>query len=140
MSVPPRIQSSIANVTVNEQDPIDLTCVASGHPVPTVTWTKDGKPAQSAKGGVIHISISTRQDAGVYVCIADNSVGQADQKKSYVTVNCKWVGMKERVFLYRSSMQLAVQRLTRCKILQRCKQTVFLSTKFMSHTGKCEKA
>ena len=61
-----------------------------------MTWTKDGKPAHSANGGVIHIVSSTRQDAGVYVCIADNRVGQADQKKSYVTVNCKWEGLKKK--------------------------------------------
>ena len=53
---------------------------------------------QSAKGGVIHITSSTRQDAGVYVCKADNGVGQADQKKSYVTVNCKWKGIKVLIF------------------------------------------
>ena len=97
-SVPARIQSSIANVTVNEQDPIDLICVASGYPVSTMTWTKDGRPVQSARGGVIHINSSTRQDAGMYVCKADNGVGQADQKKSYVTVNCKWRGDKSIEF------------------------------------------
>ena len=59
-----------------------------------MTWTKDGSPVQSAKGGVIDINSSTRQDAGAYVCKADNGVGQADQKKSYVTVNCKWKGIK----------------------------------------------
>ena len=63
-----------------------------------MTWTKDGRPVQSARGGVIHINSSTRQDAGVYVCKADNRAGQADQKKSYVTVNCKWKGIKVSSF------------------------------------------
>ena len=84
-------------ITVNEQESIVLTCIASGHHAPTVTWTKDGRPVQSARGGVIHISSSTRQDAGVCVCKANNGVGQADHMTSYVTVNCKWKGMKERV-------------------------------------------
>ena len=89
-SVPAKIQSKIENATVNEQDPIDLKCEASGHPAPSVTWTKDGAPVQSAVAGVIHIGKSKRDDSGAYVCKADNNVGQADQIKVFVTVNCKY--------------------------------------------------
>ena len=76
-------------MTVNEQDPIDLKCEAAGYPAPTVTWTKDGAPVQSAVAGVIYIRRSTRDDSGAYVCKADNNVGQADQIRVFVTVNCK---------------------------------------------------
>lgn len=76
-------------MTVSEQDPIDLKCEASGYPAPTVTWTKDGAPVQSAVCGVICIHSSTKSDSGAYVCKADNGLGQADQMKTFVTVNCK---------------------------------------------------
>ena len=77
-------------MTVNERDSIKLTCEASGHPAPTITWTKDGAPVQSAVAGVIQIGKSTRDDSGTYACKADNNVGQADQMKVFVTVNCKY--------------------------------------------------
>jgi len=94
-SVPAKIQSKIANVTVNEQDSIDLKCEVSGHPAPSVTWTKDGAPVQSVVAGVIHIGKSKRDDSGAYVCKADNNVGQADQMRVFVTVNCKYKGAKQ---------------------------------------------
>ena len=76
-------------MTVNKQNPIYLKCEASGYPVPTVTWTKDGGPVQSAVGGVIRIDSSTKSHSGAYICFADNGVGRADQIKTFVTVNCK---------------------------------------------------
>jgi len=82
-------------VTVNERDSINLTCEASGHPAPTITWTKDGASVQSAVAGVIQIGKSTRDDSGTYACKADNNVGQ-DQMKVFVTVNCKYKGAKQK--------------------------------------------
>ena len=76
-------------MTVNEQDPIDLKCEASGYPAPTVMWTKDGGPVRCVVAGVIHIGKSKRDDSGTYMCRVDNKVGQADQRKTFVTVNCK---------------------------------------------------
>jgi len=88
-SVPAKFQPKMANVTVNQQDPIDLKCEASGYPAPSVTWTKDGVPVQSVVAGVIHIGKSAKDDSRTYVCKADNNVGQADQTKVFVIVNCK---------------------------------------------------
>ena len=68
----------------------NLKCEASGHPAPTVMWTKDGGPVQSAVAGVIHVGKSKRDDSGTYVCKANNNVGQAGQIKVFVTVNCKY--------------------------------------------------
>ena len=87
--VPAKIQSLTGNLTVDETNPINLRCEASGYPSPAVTWTKGGRPVQSAGSGVILIGNSTRGDSGTYVCMTDNAVGQAVQMKTFVTVYCK---------------------------------------------------
>ena len=87
-SVPANIQFLTPNLTVNEHDTIDLRCGVSGYPAPYVSWKKDGKQIKLI-GEELHINISKRSDTGAYVCIADNSVGQAVYKKTYVIVNCK---------------------------------------------------
>ena len=89
-SVPAKIKALTGNVTVDEGNAINLRCDVSGFPVPTVTWQKDRKPFQSAGSGVIHIGRSTRQDAGTYICKADNRVAPADEKITFVTVHCKY--------------------------------------------------
>jgi len=97
-------------VIVNERDSINLTCEASGHPAPNITWTKDGGPVQSAVAGVIHIGKSTRDDSGTYACKADNNVGQADQMKVFVTVNCKYKGAKQESNVIDSQYKQPVKR------------------------------
>ena len=77
------------NLTVNETNPIVVTCDASGFPEPSFTWTKDGQVLSQPKE--LSIQRSGRNDAGMYVCSANNGVGQEKTAKAYVTVQCKFV-------------------------------------------------
>lgn len=87
--VPAKIHSSTGNLTVNETKPIVLRCHASGYPAPNVTWKRDGRSLKSKGSGVFYIGTSSRSNSGVYYCVASNGVGQGDQIKRFVTVNCK---------------------------------------------------
>ena len=84
--MPPTITEAPQDTTVNEGDPLQLTCKASGQPTPTITWTKDGKEL----GKTLNIQKSNRNDAGKYVCKADNSVKDAKTASAQVTVQCKF--------------------------------------------------
>ena len=85
-SVPVTIKPFTENITVNETNPIDLRCEASGYPAPTVTWNKDGRQVHS--GNVFRIERSSRIHSGVYICIANNTVGKAEME-IFVFVYCK---------------------------------------------------
>ena len=85
-SVPVTIKPFTGNITINETNPIDLKCEASGYPAPTVTWNKDGRQIHS--GSVFLIERSSRNHSGVYVCIATNVVGKAEID-ILVSVYCK---------------------------------------------------
>ena len=76
------------NTIINEGDPLQLTCEASGQPTPTITWTKNGK--QLAARGTLNIPASKRADAGIYVCSANNNVKVTKTATAQVTVQCKF--------------------------------------------------
>ena len=84
--MPPTITEAPQDTTVNEGDPLQLTCKASGHPTPTITWTKDDNPL----GKPPNIQKSDRTDAGKYMCRADNKVKEAKTASAQVTVQCKF--------------------------------------------------
>ncbi|MBN3302329.1 HMCN1 protein, partial [Amia calva] len=86
--VPPGIRStgpSERSVTVH--NPVTLQCVANGIPSPAITWLKDGRPVNTARGNiklesagrVLHIIKTLLEDAGRYTCVATNAAGEAQQ-------------------------------------------------------------
>ena len=75
------------NVTVNETNPMSLSCDASGFPLPSIKWTKSGQNLSHKKQ--LNISSSDKSDAGEYMCTASNGVGQAKTAKAYVSVQCE---------------------------------------------------
>ncbi|MEQ2159098.1 hypothetical protein GOODEAATRI_019054, partial [Goodea atripinnis] len=88
-----RISSSGGTVTAVVNEAVKLECEASGVPVPSLTWLKDGSPVASVSHGIQLasagrvLSLSSAQikdakvsDTGRYTCIAVNAAGQADSK------------------------------------------------------------
>ncbi|XP_036375886.1 hemicentin-1 [Megalops cyprinoides] len=86
--VPPSIRStgpSERSVVLHKS--ISLQCVASGIPMPTITWLKDGRPVSTAQGHlklesagrVLQIVKAVLEDAGKYTCVATNAAGEAQQ-------------------------------------------------------------
>ncbi|XP_061672486.1 hemicentin-1 [Syngnathoides biaculeatus] len=66
-----------------------LRCEASGVPVPSITWLKDGSPIESSlqwqwsnRGNHLELGPITLSHAGTYTCVAKNSEGQ--EQKDYI--------------------------------------------------------
>lgn len=63
-----------------EGDTVDIFCEATGSPVPTVIWLKDGReltPSERltiARNKVVVRDIG-KEDAGIYVCSFKNTAG-----------------------------------------------------------------
>ena len=68
-----------------------LTCNASGDPLPKITWTKDGIPAEefNVTGYKLHLTDVKLKDVGSYRCTASNGYGVDASNASIVGVNCK---------------------------------------------------
>nr|XP_051676343.1 hemicentin-1 isoform X2 [Oryctolagus cuniculus] len=86
---PPHINGSreTGEVSVIVNNPLELTCIASGTPAPKITWMKDGRPllhteqVQTLKGGeVLRLSSAQVEDTGRYTCVASSPAGDADKE------------------------------------------------------------
>ncbi|XP_077013357.1 hemicentin-1 isoform X4 [Tamandua tetradactyla] len=71
------------NISVVEKNSVSLTCEASGIPLPSITWLRDGWPislsssVRSLSGGRTLRLMQTRiEDAGQYTCIVRNAAGE----------------------------------------------------------------
>uniref|UniRef100_A0A087YHW1 Cell adhesion molecule-related/down-regulated by oncogenes n=1 Tax=Poecilia formosa TaxID=48698 RepID=A0A087YHW1_POEFO len=68
------------DVTLNKGQSLALSCHAQGTPPPSISWTINNKPYKGAitdeagRSSVLSENV-TLNDAGTYVCLAENSVG-----------------------------------------------------------------
>ncbi|EGV99559.1 Hemicentin-1 [Cricetulus griseus] len=83
-SEPPVIQPQPSELDVILNNPILLPCEAAGTPSPFITWQKEGinviasgKSLAVLPSGSLQISRAVREDAGTYMCVAQNSAGTA---------------------------------------------------------------
>ena len=81
-----KINYTSGNLTLNESDILNPTCVADGYPTPKTNWTRvfDDKPVS------LPLTISGKQDEGGYRCNASNDVGSPDSRIVYVFVQSKF--------------------------------------------------
>nr|XP_048286978.1 hemicentin-1 isoform X1 [Myodes glareolus] len=86
---PPHINGSEGpgEVSVIVNDPLELTCIASGIPAPKVSWMKDGRPfvqtdqVQILEGGaILRVSSAQVEDTGRYTCLASSPAGDDDRE------------------------------------------------------------
>ena len=75
-----------------------LSCDATGNPVPSISWTRNGSPIDRNVNSRISFSADKKQftitnvsrtDSGKYRCVARNSLGNATSNDSYVDIQCK---------------------------------------------------
>ncbi|XP_022799390.1 muscle, skeletal receptor tyrosine protein kinase-like, partial [Stylophora pistillata] len=81
------------NVTKREGENVTLYCNATGNPLPTLSWTKDGSnisnnPRISFSEGKNQLTITNakRVDSGAYRCVANNSLGNDTSSAAVVNV------------------------------------------------------
>ena len=83
---------------VTEGDNVTLSCNASGIPVPTITWTRNGSVLISsvprislgAESRELTITNISRADSGEYRCVANNSEGNVTSNAATLDVKCKF--------------------------------------------------
>ena len=95
--------SVLSDTMIREGSTITITCEAFGYPPPTVVWNgalsnrvsvSDGFALLTGYGNVTRVSVNltitnaSREDTGVYMCSANNSVG-TDSSNISITVQCK---------------------------------------------------
>ncbi len=71
----------------NEGSEVVFTAEASGYPVPTYQWRKDGSPISGATSATYTIASVSTSDAGVYTVVATNSQGSVTSTEAALTIN-----------------------------------------------------
>ena len=89
-AVPPSIHRGQENRTVNESSNLELFCNATGNPSPNITWSNAANPSfKLASDEVLIVKNVSKNDSGVYQCMASNGIGRDALTSWIVTVNCK---------------------------------------------------
>uniref|UniRef100_A0A671W9G0 Hemicentin 1 n=1 Tax=Sparus aurata TaxID=8175 RepID=A0A671W9G0_SPAAU len=110
--VPPVISSRGGTVTVVVNEPARLECEATGVPLPSLTWLKDGSPVASVSHGiqvlsggrVLSLNSALVSDTGRYTCVAVNAGGEQQREydlRVYVPPNIKGEEVNATVMLSR---------------------------------------
>ncbi|CAL8362204.1 unnamed protein product [Merluccius merluccius] len=108
------------DVVVAAGEPAILECVPPrGHPEPTIYWKKDKVRIDdrderiTIRGGKLMISNTRKSDAGMYICVGSNMVGERDSETAQVTV------FERPTFLRRPINQVILEEETvdfRCQV------------------------
>lgn len=72
--------------TVILGSPATFTAAATGYPLPTLQWQKNGEDIPGATGGTFTIATTTMGDAGSYAAVATNSQGSATSSPAVLVV------------------------------------------------------
>ncbi|XP_058494160.1 hemicentin-1 isoform X1 [Solea solea] len=110
--VPPIISSRGGTVSVVVNEAARLECEATGVPLPSLTWLKDGSPVASVSHGiqvlsggrVLSLSSAQVSDTGRYTCVAVNAGGEQNREYDlhvYVPPNIKGEEVNATVLLGR---------------------------------------
>ena len=83
----PSITTQPISQTVTAGANVSFTVAASGSPVPTLQWRKDGVALSGATTSTLSLSNVTAGNAGSYTVVATNSAGSATSNAAVLTVN-----------------------------------------------------
>ncbi|XP_026716212.1 hemicentin-2 [Athene cunicularia] len=89
---PPRIEaaSHLTEMSIAVGTPLELMCVVTGVPMPTVTWEKDGRLLAGpwlmlGNQSTLHVENTKVADAGLYTCLATSPAGE-DSRSFHVNI------------------------------------------------------
>ena len=96
--VAPQIATQPQGGPVIEGQNVNLFCNASGNPVPTITWTRNGSVLTNsvarisfgAQSRELTITSINRADNGEYRCVANNSEGNVTSDAATLDVQCEY--------------------------------------------------
>jgi uncharacterized delta-60 repeat protein len=87
VNVPPSFTTQPASGTKNAGETATFTVVATGTPVPTYQWFKDGTAVTGATGSSLTLTNLAVTDAGGYTVAASNAAGSATSDTATLSVN-----------------------------------------------------
>ena len=87
----PLVSVSPAAHSYVEGDTVDLTCATDAEPAASVLWYRAGSGHIVARQPLLRLAGVTREQAGEYVCSANNSVGTSQPDTVNIAVQCKWL-------------------------------------------------
>jgi hypothetical protein len=87
VNVPPVITTQPANLTVNSGQPATFSLAATGTPIPTFQWKKNGTSISGATNASYTITPAQAADAGSYTVVVTNAAGTATSNAAVLTVN-----------------------------------------------------
>ena len=73
---------------------MSLTCVAAANPPAAVIWYREGSGEIVSRQEQLTINHIRREQAGVYVCQANNSVGQSQPRQIELAVQCEYFNLR----------------------------------------------
>ncbi|RWS03186.1 cell adhesion molecule-like protein, partial [Dinothrombium tinctorium] len=90
----PKLKETFKKHIINPSDRLSLKCVASGNPLPTVTWTIDGgrelplseRNKVFENGTLLILDTHRELDEGTYVCEAINHKGEKARRDLHIQV------------------------------------------------------
>ncbi|XP_043982790.1 neural cell adhesion molecule L1-like isoform X4 [Gambusia affinis] len=114
---PPQITTHPESITVFSTEDLIMNCEASGVPMPSFSWTKDGKPfdpsadtelnVMKSFGSFAFSTLSKSMDTlkpykGKYVCYATNELGTAVSKEAILKTDVPPTQQKQKVVTVKS--------------------------------------
>ncbi len=84
--VPPSIIYITADVQVRSGDPVTLECRATGNPPPLIMWIRQGQEYPTSYSGIYTIESVSKDDRGLYKCVAEQQTGQKLTAENYVNI------------------------------------------------------
>ena len=88
-----RIARVASRILEDGSGSITLTCISESNPPARVMWSKVGEDSGPQYKEALQFNPVTRQQAGTYVCQAENSVGRSEEERTEVDVMCKLANM-----------------------------------------------
>lgn len=94
----PEVTFYTLSARTREGDDVTLSCNATGNPLPTTSWTRNGCPLDKSSNSRISYSKNkeqltitdlNRKDSGEYRCMANNSVGNVTSSAAILYVQCE---------------------------------------------------
>uniref|UniRef100_A0A0R3RRM4 Ig-like domain-containing protein n=1 Tax=Elaeophora elaphi TaxID=1147741 RepID=A0A0R3RRM4_9BILA len=89
----PQFTLPLTDITIRETEELQLKCIVTGEPMPTIRWTCNGTEIQADnrnifivyEDGIVILKITKDDKEGLYICEATNGVGSA-QTQSFVCI------------------------------------------------------
>ena len=76
---------------------MSVSCVAAANPPAAVMWYREGSGEIVSRQERLTINHIRREQAGLYVCQANNSVGQSQPRQIELAVQCEYFS-QEKIF------------------------------------------